>query len=160
MTEQRLTLIIAIVSNDDGKKVVGLDWQKNNSALANPPFCTFFAVVARQPTAWNFQISRFMEDGNTRQDFLFSFVKLDIIFWNPTPEKIANLWQTRKVWIRAMKSETAQIPYLGEVFSGVVVVVALSPYFIASILSRQLCFICVFVFFIWGSCLHETEFRA
>lgn len=80
MTEQRSALI-AIVSKDDGKKAVGLDWQNNNSALANHAFFVHFvAVVARLSTARNFSISRFMEDGNTRHDFLFSFVKLGIIF--------------------------------------------------------------------------------
>ena len=41
MTEQRSTFI-AIVSNDYGKKVVGLDWQNNNSALANHAFLYIF----------------------------------------------------------------------------------------------------------------------
>ena len=39
--------------------------------------------------------------------FLSLFVKFDIVLYNSTPEKITNLWQTRRVWIRAMKSETA-----------------------------------------------------
>ena len=79
MTEQRSALI-AIVSKDDGKKAVGLDWQTTTLHLRIMLFCTFCCSLARLSTARNFSISRFMEDGNTRHDFLFSFVKLDIIF--------------------------------------------------------------------------------
>ena len=46
------------------------------------------------------------EDKTTIFLFFF-FVKLDIVLYNSTPEKITNLWQTRRVGIRAMKSETA-----------------------------------------------------
>ena len=66
-----------------------------------------------------------MEDGKIRQRFSFSFVKLEIVLKNPTPEKKnANLWQTRSVGIRAMKFETARILFLGDVFYAAAVVVA------------------------------------
>ena len=47
-----------------------------------------------------------MEDGNTQDnDFLQFFVfqlKLDIVFQNSTPQRIANLRQTRGVEIRVV----------------------------------------------------------
>ena len=72
-------------ANEDSKKAIGLGWHKNNSARASRFFVHFCAVVT------GFLISRFMEDaedGNTRRQ---------------THEKIANLLQTRRVGIAAMK---------------------------------------------------------
>ena len=55
------------LSNYKGKKAIGLDWQNNNFARAS-----------------HFLISFFIEDGNTRQLFSFSFVTLDIVLYLPT----------------------------------------------------------------------------
>ena len=63
--------------NEDGKKAIGLDWQNNNSARASRFFVHFFAVVARLRRENAYVISsRFVEDGNTKQQFSFSFPEL------------------------------------------------------------------------------------
>ena len=71
-------------------------WQKSNRVrLARQQSCTWIAffcafLCCRYTSAtWNC-----MEDGSTTTQ---------------TPEKIANLWQTRRVGIRAMKFETGCI---------------------------------------------------
>ena len=92
-------------ANEDSKKAIGLGWHNNNSARASRFFVHFCAVLT------GLLISGFMEDaadGNTTRQ---------------THEKINNLWQTRRVLIRAMKFETAWILFLGEVFAAVAVLI-------------------------------------
>ena len=51
--------------NENGKKVIGLDWQNNNFARASRFFVHSFPFTAL------FLISGFMEDVNIRQRFFF-----------------------------------------------------------------------------------------
>ena len=76
-------------------------------------FCTFLCRRCTTAT-WNGLISRFVEDGNKRQQFSFS---LPII-------KFANIWRIKRDGISAIKLEAAQIHFLSDVFVAVAVVVA------------------------------------
>ena len=98
-------------------------WQKNIFARALRLFVLFFAVTA-QLRREIFLTSRFMEDRNTWQLFSFSFVKLDAVLYNSTPENIANTWQSKRVAIRAMKFEAARIQFSGDVLAAVAIIVA------------------------------------
>ena len=63
--------------NESGNKPIGLDWQNNNFARVSRFFVHFFAVVARLRRENAYVISsRFVEDGNTKQQFSFSFPEL------------------------------------------------------------------------------------
>ena len=79
-------------------------------------FCTFPCRHCTTATQ-NLLISRFMEEVNTRQLFLFLFVNLETVLQNSAPEKIANLCQIKGVGVRAIKFETARIHSLGDVQS-------------------------------------------
>ena len=61
--------------NDNGKKAIGLDWQNNNSCTCITLFCTYFSRRCTT-TVGKCLISRFVEDGNTRQQLSFSFPEL------------------------------------------------------------------------------------
>ena len=66
---------------------------------------------------------RFMKDVKIRQRFSFSFCELSYSLLELTAEKIAiNIWQIIRVGIRAIKFETAQIHFLGDVFAVAAVV--------------------------------------
>ena len=67
------------LSNEDGKKLIGLDWQNSNFARALRIFVHFLAVVARLHQETPFFFSRFVEDVNTREQFSFSFPELRYI---------------------------------------------------------------------------------
>ena len=56
--------------NENGKTSIGLDQQNNNFARASRFFVHFFADVAR------LQLSRLVEDGNTRKQLSFSCPEL------------------------------------------------------------------------------------
>ena len=56
-------------SNETGKKGMGLDWHA---------LCVFLAVTCTI-TTWNCLISRFVEDSNTINDFLFHFFNFDTV---------------------------------------------------------------------------------
>lgn len=72
MTEQRSALI-AIVSKDDGKKAVGLDWQNNNSALANHAF--LYILLQSLPVYLRRETSQFRVLWRTgTQDTIFFFL--------------------------------------------------------------------------------------
>ena len=58
------------------------------------------------PTTWNFLVSRFMEDVNSRQQFSFSFSDLRYSPLESTPEKFPNIWQIE--WNGIRKFETAR----------------------------------------------------
>ena len=69
-----------------GKKAIGtIDWQNNKIGCAST-FLLFLCCHCRTTTQ-KFLISHFVEDMNTRQDFLFLFLNFDTVFWNSTPEK-------------------------------------------------------------------------
>ena len=103
--------------NENGKKTKGLNWQNNNFARASRLFCTFLCRRCTTIT-WKCLISRFVQDGNTKQPCSFRFPKL---WYNPlTSKKHANLWQIKRVG----KFEAAQIYFLSDVFVAVAVIVA------------------------------------
>ena len=63
--------------NENGNKPIGLNWQNNNLARVWRFFVHSFAVVARLRRENAYVISsRFVEDGNTKQQFSFSFPEL------------------------------------------------------------------------------------
>ena len=74
----RQLLKLGSLSNDDGdgnengKGLIGLDWQSNNSARASLFFEHFFAVTARLQREICL-ISRCVKDVNSRQRLSFSF---------------------------------------------------------------------------------------
>ena len=75
-------LTIGSLSNDDGdgnengKTELGLDWQNNNFACVSCFFVHFLAVATRPCMTWKCLMSRFVQEGNTRQQLSFSFPEL------------------------------------------------------------------------------------
>ena len=69
-------------------------------------FCTFPCRRCKT-TSWKCLISRFVEDGNTRQQLSFSFPEL----WYSTPKKIVNICRIKRDEISAMKFEAAWIRF-------------------------------------------------
>ena len=78
-------------------------------------FCTFLCR-RRTTTAWNCLISRFVENGNTRQQPSFSFPGLwySPLEFNSKP--FANIWRIKRDGISAIKFEAARIHFLSDVF--------------------------------------------
>ena len=76
-------------------------------------FCTFLCRRCTTAT-WNCLFSRFLEDGNKRQQFAFSFPEL----WRSPLEfnskKFAYIWRIEGGGISAIKFEAAQIHFLRE----------------------------------------------
>ena len=71
-------------------------------------FCTFL-IRRFTTTTLKCQISRFVEDGNSRQQLLILFLNFDTVLENSTPNEVANIWRTKqdgirrdKVWRRAI----------------------------------------------------------
>ena len=88
--------------NENGKKALGLYCQNNNFARA----------------------SRFVEDGNTKQQLSFSFPEL---WYSPLELKsknFANIWRIERDGISAIKFQAARIHFLSDVFVAVAIVVA------------------------------------
>ena len=78
-------------------------------------FCTFLCR-RRTTTTWNCLISRFVENGNTRQQLSFSFHEL---WYSPLEIKFkpfANIWRIKRDGISAIKFESARIHFLSDVF--------------------------------------------
>ena len=95
--------IIGCLSNNygdvskKGKKAIGtIDWQNNKIGRAST-FLLFLCCHCRTTTQ-KFLISHFVEDMNTRQDFLFLFLNFDTVFWNSTPEKNCQHLTNRTRW--------------------------------------------------------------
>ena len=105
------------LSNDDGdgnkngKRAKGLDKQNNNFARSSCFFCTFLCRRCTTMT-WKWLISRFVEDGNTRQQLSFSFPELWCSPSEFSSKKIANLWRIHRDGISAIKFEAARIHFL------------------------------------------------
>ena len=109
--------------NEKGKKAVGtIDWQNKNTAHASP----FLLFLCRHctTTAQKFLISHFVEDMNTRQDFLLFFPEL----WHSRLEfnsrkKLSTFDELNKMeW--AHWSWLKQPEFFSDVFAAVNVVVA------------------------------------
>ena len=58
-------------NNENGKKPIDLDWQNNNFARVSRFFCTRCKTTTRKCL-----ISRFVEDGKTKQQLSFSSPEL------------------------------------------------------------------------------------
>ena len=102
--------------NENGKKSTGLDWL----CTCITPFCTFLSRRSTT-TTWKYQISRFVEDGNTKQQFSFSFPEL---WYNPlefNSKKFANIWRIKRDGMSAIKFEAARIHFLRDLFVAVAV---------------------------------------
>ena len=78
-------------------------------------FCTFLCR-RHTTTTWNCLISRFVENGNTRQQLSFSFPELwySPLEFNSKP--FANIWRIKWDGISAIKFEAAWIHFLSDVF--------------------------------------------
>ena len=71
---------------------------------------------------------RFMEDMNIwQQIFLSLFLSLGKLLTNSTPGNIAYIWQIEQVQIEAVKLARMQFHFFRDVFTTVVVIVALAP---------------------------------
>ena len=86
-------------------------------------FCTFLCRHCTTRT-WKCPISRFVEDGNTRQQLSFSFAELWCSPLESASKKIANIQTIKRDGISAIKFEAAQIHFLSDVFEAVAVAVA------------------------------------
>ena len=60
--------------DEDGKKAIILDWQNDNFACAS--HFLYFLCVRSMTTTWKCLISRFVKDGNSRQQLYFSFPEI------------------------------------------------------------------------------------
>ena len=114
------------------------EWQKSNRLRqAKQQLCTcitlFCTFLCRRctTTTWNCLISRFVEDGNKRQQLSFSFPELWCSPLEFNSKKIANNWRIKRDRISAIKFEAAQIHFLSDVFVAVAVVV-ITPSFYRS----------------------------
>ena len=87
-------------------------------------FCTFLCR-RYTTTTWNFLISRFVENVNTRQRLPFSFSELWYSPLKLISRKIHQHWIERN-GISAIKFEAERIHFLSDVFVAVVVFVCLS----------------------------------
>ena len=66
-----------------------------------------------------------MENANTQDNnFIFLFLNFDAVFKNLTPEKIANIWQTERDRVSAIKFEVARLHFFNNVFVADAVVIA------------------------------------
>ena len=86
-------------------------------------FCTFLCRRCTT-TTWNCLISRFVEDGNKRQQLSFSFPEL---WCSPLEFNSKQIWLIKRDGISAIKFEAAQIHFLSDVFVAVAVVDAKAP---------------------------------
>ena len=71
--------------------------KSNRFRLAKPQLCTcitlFCTFLIRRftTTTLKCQISRFVEDGNSRQQLLILFLNFDTVLENSTPNEVANI---------------------------------------------------------------------
>ena len=77
-------------------------------------FCTFLCR-RRTTTTWNCLISRFVENGNTRQQLSFSFPELWYSSLEFNSKPFANIWLIKRDRISAIKFEAARIHFLSDV---------------------------------------------
>ena len=104
--------------------------QKSNGVrLAKQQLCTCITLFCTFPsrrcttTTWKCLISRFVEDGNTKQQLFFSFPEL---WYSPlefNSNKFANMWRVKRNEISAKKFEAARIHILSDILVAVAVVV-------------------------------------
>ena len=88
--------LLGSLSNDDGKKAIGVDWQnKKFIYTCITLFCTFLCRRCTT-TTWKCLISRFNEDVNRRQQFSFSFPELWYSLLRIQLIKIANIWRIKR----------------------------------------------------------------
>ena len=106
--------------------------KSNRFTVAKHQICTcitlfvvhFFAVIARRLQRFKCLISRFVKEGNTRQQLYFSFPELWYSSLELSFKKIANIWRIKRDVVSAIKFEAARIHFLSEVFVAVAVIVA------------------------------------
>ena len=107
------------LSNDDGN-VNEKGKKSNRFRLAKQQPCTWITLLCTFFVVRKRQISRLVEDGNSRQrHFLFLFLNFSSVFWNSTPEKIVNIWSIKQDEISAKKIEAARLLFLSDVFVSV-----------------------------------------
>ena len=111
------------------------EWQKSNRfRLKKQQLCTcitlFCTFLCRRciitTTTWWCVISRFVKDGNTRQQLSLSFPELwySPLEFNSKKLALTNVWRIKGDEISAIKFEAAQIHFSSNVFVAVAVVVA------------------------------------
>ena len=61
---------------------------------------------------------------NNQSKIAMNFLNIDTVFYNSSPEKIANIWRIEWDRISAIKFEAARLHFLSDVFVAVGVVVA------------------------------------
>ena len=118
--------LLGSLSNDDGKKAIGVDWQNNNFIYTCITlFCTFLCRPCTT-TTWKCLISRFNEDVKRRHQFSFSFPELWYSLLRIQLIKIANIWRIKRDGISVIKFEATR----SDVCVAVAVVVASAPYWL------------------------------
>ena len=75
-------------------------------------------------------ISRFVEDGNTRQQLFFSRARTLI---TPAPKTFACIWHIKRDGISANTFDAARIHFLSDVFVAVAVVVSETPFYVVEV---------------------------
>ena len=61
---------------------------------------------------------------NNQSKLAMNVLNIDTVFYNSSPEKIANIWRIEWDRISAIKSEAARLHFSSDVFVAVAVVVA------------------------------------
>ena len=92
--------------------------------------CTFITLFSKflyhhcTTTIWKCLFHILWRTRTQDNDFFFLFLHFDIVFYNSTPEKTANIWRIERQGISATKFEAAQPDFLNDVFVAVAVVAA------------------------------------
>ena len=106
----------------------------NKFRIAKQQLCTFVTLFCTflcrryATTTWKCLISRWAEDGNTRQSLSLSQFSL-ILIQSPESlsiqpyQKFANIWRIERVGISAIKFKVARIHFLSDVFAAVAVLI-------------------------------------
>ena len=115
-----------------GRKKANFKWvrlAKHQLCACITLFCTFLSRRCVTTTC-KCLISRFVEDGNTRQQ-LFSSCARTLI--TPAPKTFACIWHIKRVGISAITFEAARIHFLSDVFVAVAVVVSETPFYVVEV---------------------------
>ena len=90
--------------------------RRNHSKKHSKNSKTTTSLPSYTTTTWKWLISRFVEDGNTRQQLSFSFSALCYSPLEFNSKKFANIWRTKREELSAIKFQAAQLHFLSDIF--------------------------------------------
>ena len=116
-----ITLFIPAFLNNRELKIRRRRRQRKQLCTCITLFCTFLCRRCTT-TTWKCLISRFVEDGNTRQQLFFSFPERWFSHLKSTSKKFTSIWRIKRDRISVRKFKAASIHFLNDVFVAVAVV--------------------------------------